>query len=189
MCAYELLVEYGPFSPEQRLEQLERLYKNFKYEGLTNAQWVAEYASVHNLEIQDEIVRGWASWNANRVYRDTEVLDVINGKYSHAFEIMMRKSAWKLKNNSFMKKVDCIKNIGDVVTLMLPKLEGLFNKAGIKLSDFLVGKMKKIRFVPYRGSVWNECVIQKLGIEGIESERYTMDYPSRRTELILLKYY
>lgn len=185
LCAYELLVDYGPFTPTQRLKQLERLYKNFKYEGLTNAQWVAEYANVHGLEIQDDVVRGWATWNTNRSYSDAEILDVINGKYDSAFDIMSRKSAWKLKNNSFMKKVDCIQNIKDVITSMLPKMDKLFRDNGIVLSDYIVGKMVKAKYssVPYSGSIWNACVIEKLGIGNSESEGYTMDYPSGKIYL------
>lgn len=38
MCASELIAEFGPFSPKQRLEQLECLYKTFGYR-LTNAHW------------------------------------------------------------------------------------------------------------------------------------------------------
>ena len=59
LCVYELLAEFGPFSPLQRLEQLERLYKNFK-SSLSNAHWIREYADFHGLEIQDNIVKGWA---------------------------------------------------------------------------------------------------------------------------------
>ena len=188
LCVYELLAEFGPFSPEERLEQLERLYKNYKSQGLSNARWVGQYADVHGLRIKDEDVIKWAYPGSGETDYFSDIVDIIEGKYDHAFDYMCRKSAWKLKSSSFIKKASCMDKIQEVVEMMLPKLETLFDDSGIKLSDFLAGRLREEEWTSYNsyysGTVWNDCVIKKLGIENAGKAEYhkrlTYDYPSGR---------
>ena len=177
LCVYELLAEFGPFSPLQRLEQLERLYKNFK-SSLSNAHWIREYADFHGLEIQDNIVKGWADWGVWG--RNDSMYEIIQGNYAGVFDVMYKKSAWKFMKNSFIEKTKCVRNIAESVVIMMPKLEKLFADAGIIFTDFLVGKMKKVKHHvrAYEGSVWNDCVVSKFGIEATELVSYEMIYPS-----------
>lgn len=177
LCVYELLAEFGPFSPLERLEQLERLYKNFK-SSLSNAHWIREYANFHGLEIHDKIVKGWADWGIWE--RNDSMYEIIQGNYAGVFDVMYKKSAWKFMKNSFIEKTKCVSNIAESVVIMMPKLEKLFADAGITFTDFLVGKMKKAKHHvrAYEGSVWNECVVFKFGIESTELISYEMIYPS-----------
>ena len=186
LCVYELLAEFGPFSPEERLDQLERLYKSYRAQGLTNAQWIRQYADVHNLKIKDADVTKWAYWRINETDYLGYIADIINGEYSHAFDCMCRESAWKLKSSSFIKKAGCMNEIQKVVEMMLPRLNTLFANFGIKFSDFLVGKLREEEGFFYNGyysgSVWTDCVIEKLSVEHIGKEKFykklTYDYPS-----------
>lgn len=184
MCASELIAEFGPFSPKQRLEQLECLYKTFGYR-LTNAHWIGEYANIHGLNVQDEAVkkricRSNSYWNNVRKDANDDLCKIVHGDYSGAFDIICSKSTWKLKTNSFVKKTKCIKNIETVVLLILPRIEKLFADAGIVFSDFLVGRIKLVKHQirAYEGSIWTNSVAAKFGVEATEMEGYEWVYPS-----------
>lgn len=180
LYAYELIAEFGTFSPLQRLEQLERLYKNFK-SSLSHAHWVREYADFHGLEIQDEVVKGWADYKKGRSNpekrKKESMYAIIQGNYSGVFDVMYNISAWKIKTHGSIRKAKCIENIAESVTIMMPRFEKLFAEAGLIFSDFLVGKMEKIEnyIQAYEGSIWNHCVVSKFGIDVTKSTK-VVDY-------------
>ncbi len=188
LCVYELLADFGPFSSEERLNQLEKLYINYTSQGLSNALWVGEYANIHDLEIKDDEVRKWVYPvnNDKEYFRD--IIDIIDGKYDNVFDHMCRKSRWKLKSSSFLKKANCLDDIKKTIDKIIPKLEKLFDNEGIKLSDFLAGRIREEEIITYpnyyEGSIWNERILNKLGIGNDKKKDYKKrlmyDYPSER---------
>ena len=182
LCVYELLAELGPYTPEERLKQLERLYSKYKDEDLGNSKWVEEYANYHNLKIQDDIVIdhephvSW--WDDQESFQD--IAKVINGEYKYAFGLMCKKSAWKFKNSSFIQKSNCLDDIRIVVENILPKLDDLFSKSGISFSDFLVGRVKTMEgwyILPYGGEILCKSVIERIGLGTYISNDYMLDDP------------
>ena len=175
MCVYELLAEMGPANASERLLQLEDIFKHFEIkELLANIVWVAQYANVHGLAIQDEIICELASFNLfDGEVCDERLLDIKNKRYDNAYEILAQQSYWKLKNSVFIKKIDCIEDISKVVEDILPKLDDIFEENDLILSDFLIGRIKKEkkRFYPYRRSIWTRSVLEKIGVHQIEIEQ------------------
>ena len=178
LCVNELLADFGPFTPEERLEQLERLYIKFKSK-LGHVAWVGQYASYHRLEIHDDTLRERANKGVVYEYESSyrNVLDIINGNYDNAIRHMKKISLWKYGNSSFVKKTNCSDSIKVVIGKTLPKLEKLFSNAGIRFSDFFAGKLIKTGGVelPYRGSFWKESVIRRIGLGNEIREAYACD--------------
>jgi len=178
LYTYEMLAEFGPYSPEERLQQLEKLFKSIGIYQQRIAVWIGQYADLHHLEIQDDVVKSYAYWKRNSPLSLENINAIINGNYENAFEYMCKKSAWKYSSSTFIKKANCITNIKKVVEIILPKLETLFSNAGISFSDFLVGRVKgeKQLFIPYDGSIWIQSVLQRVGIKIEPRIKYTWEY-------------
>jgi len=160
LYAYELMVELGDFTPEDRLKQFSELYEQYSREGLTNSRWVREYGRVHGLEVETET----SSYYANYEAYQARAKEIACSDYTNVFDAMNSKSTWKIKTSGLFNKIDCLKDIKTVIGEMMPKFEALFSNNGLIFADFLVGAYRNIEREswPYGGSIWTRRVLQRV---------------------------
>ena len=135
LYAYELMAELGDFSIQERWKQFRTLYEQFEKEGLSYSYWLLDYCHLYGLTIKKEIPVE-ESYNNNL----TIVKEIISSNYDNVFEFIQRKSAWKVKGSTFVKRADCLEDIKIIIKNMMPELEKLFSEKGLVFSDFLIGK-------------------------------------------------
>ena len=94
----------------------------------------------------------------------TIVKEIISSNYDNVFEFIQRKSAWKVKGSTFVKRADCLEDIKIIIKNMMPELEKLFSEKGLVFSDFLIGKYGMVEYDawPYRRSVWTAKVLRQI---------------------------
>jgi len=179
LCAYELLADFGGRTAEATLEQLELLYAYYKPEGLTNAGWINEYAKVHHLTIDNENTKKLTSWYAQNDDYYNNIHEIGNGNFDNAFEVMNKKSNWKLAKSSFVNKSGCLEHIKMAVTELLPRVEDLFACHGLAMTDWLVGVIREVSKEkwPYSGSVWNHSVVKRIVKEPFREKVLEYAYP------------
>lgn len=159
LYAYELMAELGDFSIQERWEQFRTLYEQFEKEGLSYSYWLLDYCHLYGLPIKKEIPVE-ESYNNNL----TIVKEIISSNYDNVFEFIQRKSAWKVKGSTFVKRADCLEDIKIIIKNMMPELEKLFLEKGLVFSDFLIGKYGMVEYDawPYRRSVWTAKVLGQI---------------------------
>ena len=159
LYAYELMAELGDFSIQERWKQFRTLYEQFEKEGLSYSYWLLDYCHLYGLPIKKEIPVE-ESYNNNL----TIVKEIISSNYDNVFEFIQRKSAWKVKGSTFVKRADCLEDIKIIIKNMMPELEKLFSEKGLVFSDFLIGKYGMVEYDawPYRRSVWTAKVLRQI---------------------------
>ncbi|WP_027215239.1 hypothetical protein [Butyrivibrio fibrisolvens] len=166
----ELIAELGSLPKEKRLEQLELIYMNYRKRAWCDENWIRQFSEINKLEIKNEELRNWVytrncGLTADFKYRN--IADLINGNYDKVFDLVYKESQWKPKSSTFIKKTNCLENMKYVVEKIIPKLDIVFSRAGLVLSNFLVGKVREIDWISslYNYSIWKECVLRRLGID------------------------
>lgn len=172
LYANELIAELGPFTPEERLSQLDLLRKHYEVEGLYISGYIRDYKDIHHFVIDENGIKTIEHSDEKRIpdmYKN--VMEIRAGRCGDLFEYMCRQAAWKYKRNDFIRKTKCLVDIKGIVSLLLPKLNILFAEAGLEFMDFLVGRVQMVPVIPYTSSVWTERVVRKfVPVEAIHKE-------------------
>lgn len=176
LYAYELMIELGNFSIMERWKQFNKLYEEFEKDGLSYSDWLIDYCHVYGLPVKRDIT-------LNKKYdSNLEIAkEIIKSNYTNVFEIMHRKSAWKVKASAFVKKSNCLDDIKIIIKNSMPKLEELFRNNGLIFSDFLVGSYGMVEYAvwPYKRSIWTKKVLKEVLGKPITIKEFDEIYEER----------